>query len=138
MKWMKILVIALALVAGSSAIASAQEGYGGWRPQNHDRDDNWRRGDGDFDRDDGYGRYGYQGAFRAARDFGFQDGVNDGAYDRDRGRSFRPEKNGNYKHGDHGYFKGYGDKGQYKAWYRQAYLSGYEKGYGRGGYPWRR
>jgi hypothetical protein len=104
---------------------------------------NWGR-DGDGDRDDrgrgswGWGRggYGSYGA-SAARQYGYQDGINDGARDRRSGHSNRPTQDGNYKHADRGYSSSYGNKDYYKQAYRQAYERGYQEGYISGG-GWRR
>ena len=73
----------------------------------------------------------------AARQYGYQDGINDGARDRRTGHSNRPTQDGNYRHADHGYSSSYGDKNYYKQAYRQAYERGYQEGYISGG-GWRR
>jgi hypothetical protein len=103
------------------------------------RDRDWDH-DGDRDRG-GYGRGGYGGyggyGGNAARQNGYQDGLNDGARDRRTGHSNRPTQDGNYKHADHGYNSSYGDKNYYKQAYRQAYENGYQQGYNSGG-GWRR
>jgi len=93
------------------------------------------RGDGDGDRDDGY--YGggrpngiyYMGP---ARQFGSQDGFNDGVNDRRTGHSYRPTHAGNYKHADRGYDRSFGNKNDYKAAYREAYVQAYQNGYNGG------
>ncbi|MGC2697043.1 MAG: hypothetical protein WA738_14760 [Candidatus Angelobacter sp.] len=103
--------------------------YGGYS-NDRDRDD-------DRDRDRGYGRGGYgSGGYgaNAARQNGYQDGLNDGARDRRSGHSNRPTQDSNYKHADHGYSSTYGDKNYYKQGYRQAYENGYQQGYNSGGY----
>ena len=46
-------------------------------------------------------------------------------------KQFRPEKNDRYEDADHGYDKSYGPKNLYKEQYRQAFVRGYEDGYGR-------
>jgi len=107
---------------------------GGFYGNGRDRD--WDH-DGDRDRG-GYGRGGYGGyGGNAARQNGYQDGLNDGARDRRTGHSNRPTQDGNYKHADHGYNSSYGDKNYYKQAYRQAYENGYQQGYSSGG-GWRR
>ena len=107
---------------------------GGYYGNGRDRD--WDH-DGDRDRG-GYGRGGYGGyGGNAARQNGYQDGLNDGARDRRTGHSNRPTQDGNYKHADHGYNSSYGDKNYYKQAYRQAYENGYQQGYNSGG-GWRR
>jgi hypothetical protein len=86
-------------------------------------------GDGDHDRNDGYGR-GYRGnGLNAARQFGYQDGLNDGVGDRQNGHSFRPGHDSNYKHADRGYDPRFGNRNDYKSYYRQAYEQGYQQGY---------
>ncbi len=100
-----------------------------------------RDGDYDGDRDrggwgyGGYGRGGY--GLNAARQNGYQDGINDGARDRRTGHSNRPTQDSNYRHADRGYIPTYGDRNHYKQAYRESYYNGYEQGYGSGVY-WRR
>lgn len=124
MRRLRTFLITGALVLGNAAFAMAQ----GWGyPQDRDRD--W-----DHDRDRGgyYGDYGNRGyGYNNARQFGFQDGLNDGRGDRMSGHSFRPTHDGNYKHADRG-FNG-GDRNYYKSMYRQAYEQGYQQGYNSGG-----
>jgi hypothetical protein len=95
-----------------------------------DRDRDWDR-DGDRDRG-GWGRGGY--GVNAARQNGYQDGLNDGARDRRTGHSFRPTHDDNYRHADHGYIPTYGNKDYYKQAYRQAYQNAYQQGFNSGGY----
>ena len=56
--------------------------------------------------------------------------VNDGSHDRATGHSFRPTHDGAYKHAPE-----YGHpeirRDEYKNIYREAYVRGYQKGYGR-------
>jgi hypothetical protein len=108
-----------------------QQQSGGYR---NDRDGDYGRGGSGIGRG-GYGGGGYGAS--AARQYGFQDGINDGARDRHSGHSNRPTQDGNYKHADRGYNSSYGDKNYYKQAYRQAYESGYQQGYNGGG-GWRR
>jgi hypothetical protein len=65
-----------------------------------------------------------------ASHWGYQDGFNDGSHDRATGHSFRPTHDGAYKHAPE-----YGHpeirRDEYKNIYREAYVRGYEKGYGR-------
>jgi len=82
----------------------------------------------------GWGRGGYGGnGSNAARQYGYQDGINDGARDRRTGHSNRPTQDSNYKHADRGYSSLYGNKDYYKQAYRQAYENGYQQGYNSGG-----
>jgi hypothetical protein len=110
----------------------------GYRDRDHDRDH-------DGDRDRGYGGGGYGGGnggyggyggygLNAARQNGYQDGINDGAKDRRTGHSNRPTQGDNYKHADRGYIPTYGNKDYYKQAYREAYQNAYEQGYNGGVY----
>jgi hypothetical protein len=99
--------IAFLLLAGSVGIASAQygQGYGSnYQQQRQSQDDP--------------GHWGYQ------------DGFNDGSHDRATGHSFRPTHDSAYKRAPE-----YGhqpiNRDEYKNIYREAYVRGYEKGYGR-------
>jgi hypothetical protein len=93
--------------------------------------------DGDRDRG-GYGRGGYGGyGLNAARQNGYQDGLNDGSSDRRSRHSNRPTHDSNFKHADHGYIPTYGNREYYKQTYREAYQNGYQQGYNSGG-GWRR
>ena len=102
------------------------------------REVGYRGGDWDRDGDRGnWGRSGYGGyGVSSARQYGYQDGINDGARDRQTGHSNRPTQDGNYKHADHGYSSSFGNKNYYKEAYREAYVDGYQQGYNSGG--WRR
>lgn len=117
----------LALTQVPSAQAQSGPGWG-WQDRDHDR---YRRGDGDHDRDD----YGPRG-FRFARRFGYEDGFNDGAYDRRTGHSFRPTHSRNFKRADRGYNGRFVSRHEYKEVYRNAYEEGYRRGYNSGW--WRR
>ena len=96
---------------------------------------NGRDRDWDHDGDRGYGRGGYGGyGVNAARQNGYQDGLNDGSNDRRSGHSYRPTHDSNFKHADHGYIPTYGSKDYYKQAYREAYQNGYQQGFNSGGY----
>lgn len=98
---------AFLLLGGSAAIASAQygPGYGSTYQQQYESPD-------------------------YAAHWGYQDGFADGSHDRATGHSFRPTHDGAYKHAPE-----YGHppirRDEYKNIYREAYVRGYEKGYGR-------
>jgi hypothetical protein len=66
---------------------------------------------------------------RTASQFGYQDGFNDGVRDRQTGHSFRPTNGKAYRDADHGYSSTLGSKDYYKQAFRQAYISGYQRGY---------
>jgi hypothetical protein len=91
------------LLGGSAAIASAQ--YGASYQQQSESPDH-------------------------AAHWGYQDGFADGSHDRATGHSFRPTHDSAYKHAPE-----YGHppirRDEYKNIYREAYVRGYEKGYGR-------
>ena len=97
--------VAFLLLGGSAVIASAQYGPGYRYQQQYDSPDN-------------------------AGHWGYQDGYNDGSHDRATGHSFRPAHDAAYKHAPE-----YGhppiNRDEYKNIYREAYVRGYEKGYGR-------
>jgi flagellar biosynthesis/type III secretory pathway protein FliH len=123
-KRLRMLLITTTLIVGSAALAGAQAVYVQWGYQDRDRD--WDR--------DRYSRNMYANA----RDFGYQDGFNDGRNDRLGGHSFRPTHDSNFRHADRGYYGGYGDRNYYKELYRRAYENGYERGYNSARYRgWR-
>jgi hypothetical protein len=77
--------------------------------------------------------YGYAGrGFEVARRLGFEDGRNDGFYDRRAGHSFRPTQDSSYRRADNGYDPSYGYKNEYKRIYRESYERGYQQGYNGG------
>jgi hypothetical protein len=82
----------------------------------------------------GYGNGGYNGNGYAAQ-FGYRDGLEAGRRDRMTGHSYRPYQWAAYRDADHGMsISGYGNSGFYRQQYRQAFLSGYNQGYGSAGY----
>ena len=118
--WKKMTFV-VALVAGLCGGAWAQDGdhhdgsWGGY----------YASGPHAYGPAEGYGWYNY------AHQIGYNDGVNDGRIDRRFNRGYRPERDGNFKHADHGYDRYYGDKGAYREAYRDGYLEGYRSGFGR-------
>jgi len=121
-----------------------------------------RRGDHDCDSDDAYcngypnpnyrgnngGYYGNNGGYygngynngaQVAQQYGYNDGLREGANDRATGHSFRPTNDTGYRLATNGYQGQFGSRDQYKQWYRQAYEQGYQQGYnGGGGRRWPR
>lgn len=107
-------------------------------------------GRGDGDRDDGYrnGRYG-NGGYRDGQNgyyggghgrygygneagrIGYQEGFNYGQNDRSRGRGFNATGSEAYEEADAGYNSSFGDKNAYRQTFRDAYVQGYQAGYGR-------
>ena len=105
------LLSGVAMIGGSTA--SAQWGR---------RVDDWRR-----DRN-------YNNGYQVARQQGYSYGMNAGAADAQRNRRFDPERSSIYKKGTDGYTSSYGNKGQYKQVFRDAFLQGYREGYQRFAY----
>jgi hypothetical protein len=66
-----------------------------------------------------------------AYDIGYRDGLAQGEHDRTEGKKFRPEKSDRYEHADHAYHKEFGPKDSYKREYRQAFIRGYDDGFGQ-------
>ena len=108
------LLFGLLTVASSSAQAQ-------WRDR--DRDDRYER------RDDRYRdrNYGYQNA----RQQGYSYGLNVGAADAQRGQSYSPQRSRYWRNGSDGYNSSYGNKGQYKQIFRDAFEQGYREGFQR-------
>jgi len=111
-------LLALFLILGFTAIAStsAQAQY---------RDDRYRR-DRDY-RDDRYRRDNYQ----VARQQGYSWGMNVGAADAQRNQSYSPQRSRYWKNATQGYSSSYGNKGQYKQVFRDAFEQGYRDGWQR-------
>lgn len=66
---------------------------------------------------------------QVARQYGYEDGLQDGA---DAGRerdAYHPENSGDWQKGTNGYEDRFGNKKAYKQAYRDAYLQGYRDGY---------
>jgi hypothetical protein len=101
------LAVTALMLGGAAGVASAQYGQG-YGPAYRDQS---------------------SPAEYAAR-VGYQDGLNDGSRDRATGHSFRPTHDHDYKHAPE-----YGhpdiNRDEFKSVYRDAYVRGYEKGYGR-------
>src|ERR1700682_1507977 len=130
-----------------------REGYrqGRWDAEHRrraDADDNrWRESDDRRAYRQGYSRgYNEVSSYRndrdwddghdqnTARQYGYQDGYNNGLRDRQTGHSFRPTHGESYEDADHGYDRRLGDKRYYQQAYREAYTNGYERGYNSGGW----
>jgi hypothetical protein len=134
-----LAALALAVVAGASRLAAAQDyRYG-------DRDDRYYDRDGRYDnRDDNrydnryYDRYdNYRRGMHVAREFGFRDGAEMAREDMWRGKRFNPKPRGRYDDLDHGYRGEFGHKGEYRNTYDQAYRDGYANTFReRGYYRW--
>jgi len=118
----------------SSVTVQAQYPWGRDRQDRRDRD---RDRDDRYRRDDRYGRsggYGYN-VYQIAQSRGYQDGLNTGASDGQRGQNYNPQRSHYYQNATYGYNSSYGNKNGYKQAYRDGFLRGYQEGYRRyGGY----
>jgi hypothetical protein len=120
-------LLAFFLLFGIGAVASstAQAQYPGSYGRDRDyRDDRYRR-------DDRYGRYGNNNIYQIARQQGYSSGLNTGAADAQRGKSYDPQRSRYWKNATDGYNSSYGNKGQYKQIFRDAFVQGYREGYQR-------
>ena len=119
------LLFGILTVASSSAKAQ-------WDRDRDRRDDRWERRD--RDRDDRYrdrnSGYGYQ----TARQQGYSYGLSVGAGDAQRGQSYSPQRSRYWKNATEGYNSYYGNKGQYKQVFRDAFEQGYREGFQRYAY----
>jgi hypothetical protein len=115
------LLFGIATIASSTAQAQYPGSYG--------RDRDYRRDDR-YDRNDRYGRNGYN-SYQVARQQGYSSGLNTGAADAQRGQSFNPQRSHFWKNGTDGYNSSYGNRGQYKQVFRDAFAQGYREGYQR-------
>ena len=115
------LLFGIITVASSSAQAQ-------WRDR-RDRDDRYDR------RDDRYRNRNYNYNYENARQQGYSYGMNVGAADAQRGQSYNPQRSRYYRNATEGYNSSYGNKGQYKQVFRDAFEQGYRDGFQRyGGY----
>lgn len=76
-------------------------------------------------------RSDYAEGRRVARQYGYEDGLEDGG---DAGRErdvYNPTNSGDWKKGTNGYEGEFGNKNLYRQAYRAAYLQGYRSGYRR-------
>ena len=106
------LLFGIITVASSSAQAQ-------WRRDDR-RDDRWERREDRYER-----RYGIQ----VARERGYSYGMNVGAADAQRNQSFNPQRSRYWKNATEGYDNDFGNKGQYKQVFRNAFEQGYREGY---------
>jgi hypothetical protein len=116
------LLFGVLTVASSSAQAQWRD-----RDRRDDRDDRYER------RDDRYRNrsYGYENA----RQQGYSYGLNVGSADAQRGQSYDPQRSRYWRNASEGYNSSYGNKGQYKQIFRDAFEQGYRDGFQRyGGY----
>lgn len=123
------------------ASSSAQAQY----PWGRDQDDRYQRQrdrDRDRDRDDRYRDDRYRNRnynYETARQQGYSYGLNVGSADAQRGQRYDPQRSRYWKNATEGYNSSYGNKGQYKQVFRDAFEQGYRDGFQRyGGYNNRR
>ncbi len=57
--------------------------------------------------------------------------MNVGAADAQRGQNFNPQRSRYYRDGSQGYSSAYGNRGQYRQVFRDAFLQGYREGFQR-------
>src|SRR5688500_2036484 len=110
------------LVTVASSTAQAQ-----YRRSDRYGNDRYRR-----DRDSDYRNR--QSGFQAARQQGYSYGMNVGAADAQRGQRFNPQRSRYSRDGTQGYSSYYGNRGQDRQVFRDAFLQGYREGYQRFAY----
>ena len=96
----------------------------------HRRDDRRDRRDDRWDRRDDRYRDRYN-SYQVARQQGYSYGMNVGAADAQRGQSYNPQRSRYWKNATEGYSSSYGNKGQYKQIFRDAFEQGYREGFQR-------
>jgi hypothetical protein len=77
-------------------------------------------------------------ALQVARQQGYSWGMNVGAADAQRGQNYNPQRSRYYRDGSQGYNSYYGNRGQYRQTFRNAFLQGYREGFQRYAYNNRR
>lgn len=125
-------LLAFFLLFGVIAVASSSA-QAQWRDRDRDRD--YRRDDRYERRDDRYRNRNYNYNYENARQTGYSYGMNVGAADAQRGQSYDPQRSRYWRNATEGYNSSYGNKGQYKQVFRDAFEQGYRDGFQRyGGY----
>lgn len=92
---------------------------------NRNRDNDRRNNDGYYGNNPNYGNNGYN----VARQEGYRDGLAAGRDDARDGERYKPQNHSDYKKATDGYNSRYGNKGQYKQLYRDAFMQGYNQAY---------
>jgi hypothetical protein len=133
------LALGMVPMLGFSVLAQQSGGYnnGGYYPrpgygQNGGYRDRDRDRDGYRDRDRYRNNYNY--LRRLAADNGYQSGLEHGLKDRRRSHRYDYTDSDSFRHADHGYRREYGDKEEYRRIFRDAFIRGYNQGYGTRGW----
>ena len=77
------------------------------------------------------GQAPYYDARRSAYDYGYREGARAGENDASRGDRFGYEDEREFRNGDGGYRREYGDRDRYRQTFRSGYSAGYNDGYRR-------
>ena len=128
-----MLALVAFLVLPVSAFAQSRGRWDDWRT-NQRRDDRWRRND-DNDRNrrgrnDGYSNYG--GGFQlrqTALNAGYNNGIEEGRKDRQRGERFEFRDEGDFQKATEDYSSRLGDRELYRTYFREGFANGYRAGY---------
>jgi hypothetical protein len=124
------LALGTALLLGVS-IVPAQAQYGS---RSHRDDSRYRNSRYDHDRYDRRDDWrSSRSLLQQAQQYGFNDGYQRGQYDRQNGtRRPNPQGHGAYQFGLNGWERDRGSSYAYRQSYRQAFLEGYWRAFGRG------
>ena len=76
-------------------------------------------------------RAGYYDSRRIAYDEGYREGLKEGEKDARRGERFYYQDEKEFRNGDRGYHRNYGDRERYRQSFRSGYAAGYDNGYRR-------
>lgn len=83
-------------------------------------------------------RYDRRQGLQVARQRGYSYGMNTGAADAQRGQSYNPQRSRYWRNGTEGYDNDFGNRGQYRQVFRDAFEQGYREGFQRFAYNNRR
>ncbi|HMF54827.1 MAG TPA: hypothetical protein VK619_00585 [Pyrinomonadaceae bacterium] len=129
------LLFGIGIAATSTAQAQWQNN-GQWRNEQNRRqrqNDDWRRNDRNRRgrNDDGYGNYGGSYELRqTALNAGYNNGMQEGRRDRQRGERFEYRDESAFQKGTQDYNSRMGDRALYQQYFREAFARGYQDGYG--------
>jgi hypothetical protein len=99
-----------------------------WRRQqerNRNNDD-WRRRNGSYG---GYGGYGNDQLRQTALNAGYNNGIQEGRKDRNRGERFEYRDEGDYQNATEDFSSRLGNRDTYRQYFRQGFANGYRDGY---------